>query len=208
VLSAPIGQIEGYRSHRLIPVLTHDVDTISDFSFAFTPLAIAATVTLGCLGYLAYLSVPMFLMMVVAIVIGSAVQFIAGGRASRASTWRATMRMSCSVTTTPSPAAPRNCACTGPAFRMNTQRIQATADRIADIQVRSVNIYILAKTFGSMLFFVVIGLALAMQAYHPNPDPSVITGFVLVLLYMKGPLEHLLGYLPVVGKARSHLPDQ
>jgi ABC-type siderophore export system fused ATPase/permease subunit len=97
VLSAPIGQIEGYRSHRLIPVLTHDVDTISDFSFAFTPLAIAATVTLGCLGYLAYLSVPMFLMMVVAIVIGSAVQFIAGGRASRASTWRATMRMSCSA---------------------------------------------------------------------------------------------------------------
>ncbi|PEE33542.1 cyclic peptide transporter, partial [Bacillus pseudomycoides] len=60
--------------------LTHDVDTISDFSFAFTPLAIAATVTLGCLGYLADLSVPMFLMMVVAIVIGSAVQFIAGGK--------------------------------------------------------------------------------------------------------------------------------
>jgi len=87
-------------------------------------------------------------------------------------------------------------------FRMNTQRIQETADRIADIQVRSVNIYILAKTFGSMLFFVVIGLALAMQAYNPNPDPSVITGFVLVLLYMKGPLEHLLGYLPVVGKAK------
>ena len=50
VLSAPITQIERYRSHRLIPVLTHDVDTISDFSFAFTPLAIAATVTLGCLG--------------------------------------------------------------------------------------------------------------------------------------------------------------
>ena len=77
VLSAPIEQIERYRSHRLIPVLTHDVDTISDFSFAFTPLAIASTVTLGCLGYLAYLSVPMFLMMIVAIVIGSSVQFIA-----------------------------------------------------------------------------------------------------------------------------------
>ena len=32
VLSAPIDQIERYRSHRLIPVLTHDVDTISDFA--------------------------------------------------------------------------------------------------------------------------------------------------------------------------------
>ncbi len=203
VLSAPIEQIEQYRSHRLIPVLTHDVDTISDFSFAFTPLAIATTVTLGCLGYLAYLSVPMFLMMVVAIVIGSAVQFIAGGKGiqgfdlarshedelqryySALASGAKELRMH----------RPRR-------FRMNTHRIQATADLIADIQVRSVNTYILAKTFGSMLFFVVIGLALAMQAYNPNPDPSVITGFVLVLLYMKGPLEHLLGYLPVVGKAK------
>lgn len=33
VLSAPIEQIERYRTHKLIPVLTHDVDTISDFSF-------------------------------------------------------------------------------------------------------------------------------------------------------------------------------
>jgi putative ATP-binding cassette transporter len=74
--------------------------------------------------------------------------------------------------------------------------------------VRSVNIYILAKTFGSMLFFVVIGLALAMQAYHPNPDPSVISGFVLVLLYMKGPLEHLLGYLPMVARRDRICSDQ
>ena len=51
VLSAPISQIERYRSHRLIPVLTHDVDTISDFAFAFAPLAISLTVTLGCMGY-------------------------------------------------------------------------------------------------------------------------------------------------------------
>ena len=40
VLSAPIEQIERYRSHRLIPVLTHDVDTISDFAFAFAPLSL------------------------------------------------------------------------------------------------------------------------------------------------------------------------
>lgn len=113
MLSAPITQIERYRSHRLIPVLTHDVDTISDFSFAFTPLAIAATVTLGCLGYLAYLSVPMFLMMVVAIIIGTSVQYVAGGKGSAASTWPATRKTSCSATTTPLPRAPRNCACTG-----------------------------------------------------------------------------------------------
>lgn len=80
VLSAPIEQIERYRTHRLIPVLTHDIDTISDFSFSFTPLAIALTITFGCLGYLAYLSVPMFLLTVVAIVIGTAAQYLARSR--------------------------------------------------------------------------------------------------------------------------------
>src|SRR3546814_8746725 len=68
VLLAPIEQIERYRSHRLIPVLTHDVNTVSSFAFSFAPLAIAFTVTLGCLGYLAYLSLPMFLLLLVALV--------------------------------------------------------------------------------------------------------------------------------------------
>ncbi|MGN7740395.1 cyclic peptide export ABC transporter [Pseudomonas sp. 22526] len=203
VLSAPITQIERYRSHRLIPVLTHDVDTISDFSFAFTPLAIAATVTLGCLGYLAYLSVPMFLMMVVAILIGTSVQYVAGGKGIRGFDLARDQEDELQRYYNAIASGAKELRMHRPRrYRMNTHRIQETADRIASIQVRSVNIYILAKTFGSMLFFVVIGLALAMQAYNPNPDPTVITGFVLVLLYMKGPLENLVAYLPVVGKAK------
>ncbi|UCZ84391.1 cyclic peptide export ABC transporter [Pseudomonas sp. L5B5] len=203
VLSAPITQIERYRSHRLIPVLTHDVDTISDFSFAFTPLAIAATVTLGCLGYLAYLSVPMFLMMVVAIIIGTSVQVVAGGKGIKGFDEARDHEDELQRYYNAIASGAKELRIHRPRrFRMNTHRIQETADRISDIQVRSVNIYILAKSFGSMLFFVVIGLALAMQAYYPNPDPAVITGFVLVLLYMKGPLEHVVGYLPIVGKAK------
>ncbi|PMY59761.1 MULTISPECIES: cyclic peptide export ABC transporter [Pseudomonas] len=203
VLSAPITQIERYRSHRLIPVLTHDVDTISDFSFAFTPLAIAATVTLGCLGYLAYLSVPMFLMMVVAIIIGISVQYVAGGKGIRGFDLARDQEDELQRYYNAIASGAKELRMHRPRrYRMNTHRIRETADRIASIQVRSVNIYILAKTFGSMLFFVVIGLALAMQAYNPNPDPTVITGFVLVLLYMKGPLENLVSYLPVVGKAK------
>ena len=61
VLSAPIEQIERYRSHRLIPVLTHDIDTISDFSFAFAPLTISLTVTLGLLPLALWVWVPVTL---------------------------------------------------------------------------------------------------------------------------------------------------
>lgn len=203
VLSAPIEQIERYRTHRLIPVLTHDVDTISDFSFSFTPLAIASTVTLGCLCYLAYLSIPMFLMMVLAIVIGTAVQYVARSAGIKGFDAARDQEDELQRYYTAIASGAKELRIHRPRrFRMNAHRIQATADRISDIQVRSVNIFIVAKTFGSMLFFVVIGLALAIQAFNPDPDPSVITGFVLVLLYMKGPLEHVVTALPIVSRAQ------
>lgn len=53
-----------------------------------------------------------------------------------------------------------------------------------------------------MLFFVVIGLALTLQAYWPSSNPAAITGFVMVLLYMKGPLEQVVTILPIVSRAQ------
>jgi putative pyoverdin transport system ATP-binding/permease protein len=47
ILLAPIDKIERFRTHRLIPVLTHDVDVISDFAFNLAPLAVSLSVTLG-----------------------------------------------------------------------------------------------------------------------------------------------------------------
>lgn len=92
VLSAPIEQIERYRSHRLIPVLTHDVDTISDFAFAFAPLAISMTVTLG---YLAMLSWPMFLLMLVAMALGITAQYVARGKGMKSFSPPGTPKMNC-----------------------------------------------------------------------------------------------------------------
>ncbi|TBU87890.1 cyclic peptide export ABC transporter [Phytopseudomonas dryadis] len=203
VLSAPIEQIERYRTHRLIPVLTHDVDTISDFAFSFAPLAISLTVTLGCLGYLAMLSWQMFLLMVVAIVLGTTVQYIArshgikGFLAARDSEDELQKYYSAVAEGAKELRIhrPRR-------QRMFDQRIQGTANHIRDLQIHAINIFVVAKTFGSMLFFVVIGLALAFQSYWPNADKTVMSGFVLVLLYMKGPLEHLVGTLPIVSRAQ------
>ncbi len=203
VLSAPIEQIERYRSHRLIPVLTHDVDTISDFAFAFAPLAISLTVTLGCMGYLAMLSWPMFLLMVVAIIIGTLVQYVAQGRGIKgfmaARDYEDDLQKHYHAVAEGAKELrihrPRR-------QRMFVSGIEHTAEKICQTQVRSVNIFVVAKTLGSMLFFVVIGLALTLQSFWPSADKAVMSGFVLVLLYMKGPLEHLIGTLPIVSRAQ------
>lgn len=203
VLAAPIDQIERYRSHRLIPVLTHDVDTISDFAYVFAPLAISLTVTLGCLGYLAHLSWQMFLVILVAIGVGTVLQFIARARGMRGfeSAREAEDDLQKHYSAIAEGAKelrihrPRR-------QRMFSHGIRDTANRICATQVRSINTFVVAKTLGSMLFFVVIALALALQSYWPSTDKTVTSGFVLVLLYMKGPLEHLISTLPIISKAQ------
>ncbi|KAF1072454.1 MAG: ABC transporter ATP-binding/permease protein YojI [Pseudomonas citronellolis] len=203
LISAPIEQIERYRTHRLIPVLTHDIDTISDFAFAFAPLAVSLTVTLGCLGYLASLSLPMFLTTAVAIVIGSAIQYFARSKGIRGffeardeedelqKHYRAMAEGAKELRIS----RPRR-------FQHYSQRLQGSAERICDIQVRSINLFVIAKGFGSTLFFIVIGVALGYQALWPSTDKATLSGFILVLLYMKGPLEHLVGNLPIVSRAQ------
>jgi putative ATP-binding cassette transporter len=203
VLSAPIEQIERYRSHRLIPVLTHDVDTISDFAFAFAPLAISMTVTLGCLGYLAMLSWPMFLMMLVAIAIGTTIQAIARSKGIRGFHEARDAEDELQKHYNAIAEGAKELRIHRPRRqRMYVSGIQATAERICETQIRSINTFVIAKTFGSMLFFVVIGLALALQSFWPSSNNAVMSGFVLVLLYMKGPLEHLVGTLPIVSRAQ------
>ncbi|WPP02047.1 cyclic peptide export ABC transporter [Pseudomonas sp. HR96] len=203
ILSAPIEQLERYRSHRLIPVLTHDVDTISDFAFAFSPLAVSLSVTFGCLGYMAWLSWTMFLTTAVAIIIGSIIQYLARNRGINGffdarehedelqKHYRAIAEGAKELRIN----RPRR-------LRLYNRKMQATIERICAIQISSINLFVIAKGFGSTLFFIVIGVALFFQSLWPSTDKATLSGFILVLLYMKGPLESVIGNLPVVSRAQ------
>ena len=74
-------------------------------------------------------------------------------------------------------------------FRIFRTDLTGTIGRIRDLQIRSINLFVVAKVLGSSLFFIVIGLALAFHAFRPGTDQAALSGFVLVLLYMKGPLS-------------------
>jgi len=203
ILSAPIDQLERYRSHRLIPVLTHDVDTISDFAFAFAPLAVSASVTLGCLVYLVQLSPGMFLTTTLAILLGSVAQYYARARGIKGFFEARDLEDDLQKHY-------RSIAEGAKELRINRPRrqrllsdsIEGTADSICRKQVSAINQFVVAKGVGSTLFFIVIGVALGFQAMWPSTSTATLSGFILVLLYMKGPLEHLLGTLPGISRAQ------
>jgi len=62
-------------------------------------------------------------------------------------------------------------------------------------------IFVFANAFGSALFFIVIGIILALQG-SMNFGSEVLSGFVLVLLYVKGPLTQLISTLPLLGQTQ------
>ncbi|CAG4917654.1 cyclic peptide export ABC transporter [Paraburkholderia saeva] len=203
IMAAPIGQIEQFRSHRLVTALNQDIDTISAFSFMFSSLAIATATIVGCLGYLFVLSPAMLVIALVAIALGSLAQTLARRAGIRrfGAAREAEDRLQKHY---------RSITDGAKELRLNGQRrrfvfeheLSGTIDTIFRLRVRAANVFVSANAFGSLLFFVVVGLMLMLQTRSPGADRTVITGFVLVLLYMKGPIQEIIGALPSMGRAQ------
>lgn len=203
IMAAPIGQIEQFRSHRLITALNQDIDTISSFSFMFSSLAIATATIVGCLGYLFVLSPLLLVIALVAIALGSIVQTLARRVGIRrfGAAREAEDRLQKHY---------RSITDGAKELRLNGQRrsfvyeheLSGTIEAISRLRVRAANVFVSANAFGSLLFFVVVGLMLTLQTWSPGVNRTVITGFVLVLLYMKGPIQEIIGALPSIGRAQ------
>jgi putative ATP-binding cassette transporter len=204
ILAAPIDQLEIYRTHRLIPVLTQDVDTISDFAFFFSSFFVSLVITFGCMVYLAVLSWPLFLITGLVIILGSLAHAFArtrgvkGFNAARDSEDELQKHY-------------RAIAEGAKELRLNRRRrqrvyveqLQRTVDRISAVQIKSINLFVTARALGTMLFFVVIGVALTLRPFlWPDSPAAVSSGFVLVLLYMRGPIDQVIGILPSLGRAQ------
>lgn len=202
ILAAPIDALERYRTHRLMPVLTQDVDMISDVAFVLAANVIAFAIALGCLTYLAMLSPQLFAMLVVALVLGVSLQALAQSRGV-AGFWKARDHEEVLHK------AYRAISEGAKELRMQRARrgrifdgqIGGTVDAIRRINSRAINTYVLATAFGSALFFLLIALILGWAALRTT-EPVVLSGFVLVLLFLKGPMDQIAGALPNLGRAK------
>lgn len=215
IMTAPIEQLERFRSHRLIPVLVQDVQTVSGFALSVAPLVISFAVTLGCFAYLAMLSWQILALTLATLVIGSGAQVLAYkfGRKHLDTARDADDDLQKHYKAIAEGAKELRIQ-RSRRQHMFSHKITGTINKICQANIRAGNIFISAETFGSMLFFVVIGIPIAFQAFAQTGNTSVTAGFVLVMLYMKGPLEHLITTLPNVANAQvafariTNLSDQ
>ncbi|MBK1699102.1 cyclic peptide export ABC transporter [Rhodovibrio salinarum] len=203
ILSAPIDALERFRSHRLMPVLTHDVDMISDVAFVFAGFVISLAVVLGCLVYMAVLSVPLFVLTLCLLAMGTAVQYRITRRGIRGF-WTARQHED------ELHKAYRVLSDGAKELRLNLTRraqlldgqIEPTIARIRDVNQRAINTFVIGNAVGSALFFLVIGALFGWAAWIEPIPAEVLSGYVLVLLYMKGPVDQVLQSLANVTRAK------
>ncbi|MBB3773932.1 putative ATP-binding cassette transporter [Angulomicrobium tetraedrale] len=205
ILSAPIDRIERFRTHRITAVLNHDVEVLSNFTFAFSSLAIALAVTLGGLAYLVILSPVMSLIAAIALALGMSVHMRARNRGRSGFDVARRLQDELQQHYRAISDGAKELRISRPRRRhMREVRLGGTIAGIRDQRIRAMRTYMSANAFGSILFFLVIGLLLALQFRFAIPA-EVLSGFVLVLLYIKGPLQQLVGALPAIGQAQVAL---
>lgn len=201
VLCAPIDALQSFRAHRVLAVLHHDIDTVSAFTFNLSGVIVAFAMTTGCLVYVARLSPALFGVAALAIVIGLAVNYFAGMK------WTRNYEK---VRAAEDVLQKGYAALTEGAkeLRMNRRRrlfvfqheIGRSVDDIRDLKIGAMRAFWAARASGGALFFAAIGSIVAIGASLGTP-PSVLSGFALALLYLKGPLEEVVGALPGLAEA-------
>ena len=205
ILRAPIATIEQRRPHRLLAILAGDIDTISAFTSSFSGYAVAFVVTISGLAYLFYLSPVVFMFATAAAGLGVAINVYSK---------RSLIRDFENVRNAHDDLQKQYRAITDGAkeLRINRTRrahvhglsLSNAVDRIANLRTRAMRQFWIVDAATAMIFFALIGLLLVTQSLV-GIDASVISSAMLVLLYIKGPINQLVGALPMFGQAEVAL---
>lgn len=202
ILNAPLRLLEQHGSHRLIATLTSDVPSIAN-AYIFLPLlCMNFAILFGCLIYLCWLS-PLLLV--------TALGFMAVGLISHQLPVRRALRYFS-----------RSREATDVVFKhlrgliegikelkLHRRRRHAFYSELLEPQTRAMQednttgeiIWAAAGSWGQILFFIFIGLVLFVAPALSQTNSIVLTGYTLTVMYMMGPLEFVLNFLPTLTRA-------
>lgn len=202
ILAAPMRHLEELGGHRLLAALTGDITTITNTLTDLPMLCMHIAIVAGGLAYLGWLSWPALLVVLFFMVVGFITYQIPLGRALRQVTllreaWDTLFKNFDSLTNGLKE------------LKLHRQRrgtfvsqvLAETAQRHVRHTVRGMSIFVLASSWGQILFFIVIGLLLFLVPSFMGVSSKTVTGYTLVLLYMMTPLEFVLNHLPDLGRA-------
>lgn len=208
VVSAPLRQLEELGAHRLLAGLTDDVLTLSEALPGIPAICTDVAIVVGCLGYMAYLSLPLFGVSMLILLFGL-MTFSLPARLSARALRRARADMDALY------GLYRGLTEGVKELKLHRERRDAfldealypTADSFRRHSIRSMTVWAVGASWGQTLFLAGMGFLLfAGPSFTAISEPA-LTAYVLVVLYLATPLEFIIALLPMMGRAEVALEN-
>lgn len=201
ILSASLSHLEDLGTHRLMATLTEDIPAIIGALTAVPVLCVDAAIVLGCLIYLGWLSWPLLIAVVLLMVFGvatyqvpvlRAVRYFGLAREEADALFRHYRALADGAKELKLHRSRRGAfyswleQTTG-----NLQRYNTLANTLATG----------AANWGDILYFIFIGFLLFALPSALDAGLETLSGYVLTILFMRGPLAEIMNTIPGLGRA-------
>lgn len=202
ILATPLPTIERIGGGSMLATLTDDVVAVTDAVMGIAFLLINGVTIVGCLAYLAWLSMTTFLAVVVLMFVGM-ITFQLLQRRALARLQQARTRQDALMGHF------RALGDGAKELKLNAQRrrsflhdlLAPTAGAFRQEMVRGMGAYILGGTWAQLLLLILIGALVFGMPRDNSNSLALLTSYALTLLYMLRPMDFVLQMLPHLGRA-------
>ena len=201
ILACPLNQLEALGTPRLLATVTEDVNTIAGSSIAISGMGNNVFLILGCLVYLCWLSIPVFLLFLSLIILGIfSYQYIANRGRSGLKTAREKQDILFQHLQTVTQGIKE--------LKLNRHRrnvffqenLKITAASVRYHWMRGMVSFAIANGYGLGLFFIPLGILLLGLTKVMSIPTEVLTSYTLTFLYAITPLRGILNTIPELSK--------
>ncbi|MBW4507557.1 MAG: cyclic peptide export ABC transporter [Scytonematopsis contorta HA4267-MV1] len=202
ILASPLIKLETVGSSSLLASLTVDVNSISNAIFIIPSLCVDITLFLGCLIYLSWLNLSIFLVTLIFLLIAIPtiqILYFKGEslyQKSRQEKDKLFKTFEAATIGTKELKLNRN---RRRAFLK--QELQAATNKLKSLNVRMMTTFAFTDALGRMLFLVTLGLLVFVLPQFIEINMQVLSAYILTFTYLMSPFERILQMLPAYSQS-------
>lgn len=208
ILSCPLRQLEKLGANRLLASLTDDIEAISATVFNLPLLLVNAALVMGCLGYLAWLSVAVFVVTLVAVglaivIIQTMLNYVYAllkmARGQKDVLFGHFRSITDGIKE----------------LKLNSSRryafldddLKVTAAKFRDYELQAETVAVFALNFSSLLFFGILGFLVFGLPQLTEITTPILSAYALTITYLARPIENIMAVLPVLSRGSVALKN-